>query len=853
MTKNYGTPPVSGYLEPSGRAWETVVFEAGKPVLDRELNLSQDVDGGAAQEALRRAMPSGWLDAGFLSTSNPVDAIYQHLNTSNTLEIPNGLRAHVNGWLIQLQHSYVTGSNRLNLGAGPGGAGSQRTDLVILEVWRRLVKPTGGSADGSTSATNRIWQQGNVTTDPAGDLVLNYANDLLDVNVGSETTSRVQIQYRLRVISGVDLFSFPYGMDDPNVFANSTPTTPATPNGVVTAFTYVNQSANGDPGLWVAGDGLPTNTLDTVDGYMYAIPLMGVFRRNTVAFARLTNQNGGVAFPGPSDRPDGYFSNIIEASDLVDLRSGVSPTGWSLSEVLEKNTNLILDNSKRTEIVNTAPDGGGNSGTTVLRANEIGGSSTAAGPLIGQFDAVRRRFSARSTYETVTVAIPPPGGAWNNGEVVTVDPTALPVYPYAAFNWSSFAPTDVRFLDVVDMHWAGTSAAGQEYEDAEPSVVSLTGLGAIPIVSVSITFGTVPAGLTDETLFVTLLVGYPTGVGLSHTPTEDYGNASFALNTAPLSAAAPVSFSAFSTRDIDAPHREAQIEYTTVNLAYAFRSGAAPTNTYRLPERASSIVSVTSTPVQGGAATLDASGRIVTLVTTPTADTAITITYVAVRPVPAFSAPQMVVYYRAAAPQMAPIAFLGTTLTVVPKLTSEKMWTLTVGAGSQDDGYPFPYAYVQTGGVFPSLVGVYSGESDLAGKAAISVADFDSETGMVRLPVYVPMVANPEQLTFTRGLGDIDVEDRTYFTSVPGSAYVPNAYAQDLSNPDRHKNIFPILAELAEDGLLGFKGQLVVVLLIRYAVFDETNGVYFDADLNANTTSASVYRVKGLLLNKRVS
>jgi len=107
-------------------------------------------------------------------------------------------------------------------------------------------------------------------------------------------------------------------------------------------------------------------------------------------------------------------------------------------------------------------------------------------------------------------------------------------------------------------------------------------------------------------------------------------------------------------------------------------------------------------------------------------------------------------------------------------------------------------------------------------------------------------------LVFTRGLGDVDVEGRTYFKTVP-PGYVPNAYAQDLSNSDRHKDIYPLLAELAADGPLGFKGQLVLILLIRYAAFDETNGVYFDADLNNNTTTASVFRVKGNLLSKRAS
>jgi hypothetical protein len=213
---------------------------------------------------------------------------------------------------------------------------------------------------------------------------------------------------------------------------------------------------------------------------------------------------------------------------------------------------------------------------------------------------------------------------------------------------------------------------------------------------------------------------------------------------------------------------------------------------------------------------------------------------------------QMVFYYRAAAPQTARNGLLSGSLTVVPKITSPMMYALTTGSGSQDEGYPFSAAYVQSGGIFPSNAVIYSGESELSGRSEISVADFNAETGLLRLPVYVPMVANPESLTFTRGLGDIDVEGRTYFKTVP-VGYVPNAYSQDLSNPDRHKDIFPLLAELAADGPLGHRGQLVLILLIRYALFDETNAVFFDADLNANTTTASVFRVKGNLLSKRAS
>jgi hypothetical protein len=845
MPKNFG-PAVSGYLVPTGRSFETVVYQAGKPVLDRENNLLQDVDGGAAQDVLRRSTPSGWISDDFTNTSDPVGAIFSPLAVAETIEIPNGLVAHVNGWMLKIQHTGVTGSNQVSLSSGPVGFGAQRTDIVVLEVWRRLVSASP-STDGK-SAMGRIWQQGNVATDPANDAVLNYPDDILDVNVGSETTKRVQIQYRLRGVQNVNTFSFPYGLDDPAVVANSVPPSAAFPDGTATVFPYVNQSSAGDPGLWIAGDGNPANTLGTVDGYMYCIPLLAVFRRNQTAFDRRLNQNGGVASPGPSDRPDGLFQDIFAAEDIADLRHGVSPTGWSYAELLEKNTNYLLDNSLRTEFLDTSPFGGGYRGTTVFMANEIGsGPTTGVGEHLGQFDAVRRRFSDRSIFETVTVVYPPPFGGWVDSASFLIQPSALPIYPYSALNWDSYAGP-VRFLDVLEARWIGPILPKKNI-DATPHIKSVSDLAKAPITALTVTFGTTVTalGLTNEPLYVTLLVGYPTGEGLSRTPVADYGASSFSSPyTAPnfpyfYSPLAPVSFAAMTAQDIDFPHREVQLEYETVTLTFPMRSDAVGT-TLTLPERAATLIS--NLPAALG--TLSASGRVVTIVATP--NTNITVMYTARRPMPQNNPQidaQFTVYFRAAAPQSARAAIINVSLTVVPKVVSKTMLALTTGSGSQDEGYPFSQAYVQTGGISNNTS--FSGESEFSSRSEVSVADFNASTGLLNLPVYVPMVADPQSLTFTRGLGDIDIEGRTYFPTVP-AGYIPNAYAQDLSNPDRHKDILPILAELAADSQLGHKGQLVLVLLIRYAIFDETNGVWFDN--TTETTVASVFRIKGNLLSK---
>jgi len=287
------------------------------------------------------------------------------------------------------------------------------------------------------------------------------------------------------------------------------------------------------------------------------------------------------------------------------------------------------------------------------------------------------------------------------------------------------------------------------------------------------------------------------------------------------------------------------------------------TNFFRLPERAATMVSVSKNggPVVSPGATLDTTGRVGSLQLTPTYPTSttvpgdtLTIIYTAIRPMPQNNAGnllQMTLYYDAAAPQAARQAILSTPLQVTPKVVSDGLFLLTTGAGSQDEGYPWPQGYVQTGGIYPNSGNTYTGEAELSARGPIAVTDFNASTGFLRLSTFVPMVANPDQLSFT-GL-NTDIEGRSYFNAVPGGTYIPNAYAQDISNPNRHKNILPILCELSADTPLGFHGQLVLVLLIRYALFDSTNSVNFDSDETVNTTVASVFRIRGNLLNKRAT
>lgn len=851
-TKNYGSG-VSGYLDPEGRNWETGVYQASKPILDSELNLVQDVSQNEIRRLGKRSFPSGWLSGDFLSTSDMTAAIFTQSAIADDLEIPQDLYAAVNGWLVRVGYTNAAGGtkNRLDLGASPSGAGAKRTDLVVLEVWRKLLSASPDT-DGKSPA-GRIWWFGNVKIDAADDLTLNFADDILDGAVGAETTKRVQVQYRLRVIQGVDLFGYPLAMDDPTVVAHSVPASAAAPDGVVTTFPYVSQSASGDPGLWRAGDGVPTNTINTVDGYMYAIPLMAVVRRNDTAFDKNSNHNGGVADPGPSDRPDGLFYDIIAPRDIVDLRTGSSPEGWSYRELTEKNIQFLFDNALRTEMYRTLI-GGGMDGNTFLWADEVGvlpgdGSTTGDTPgaeFIGQFDAVRRRYSDRVIHEIAVLQYTPAAASWANNEVVTLDPASLPVYPYAAFNWASRAPSDISIVDVHAGNFSGSASSqvpiGSDYV--------VTGIGAVPQGSASLDIGTVPGGVTNQTLFLYVEIAYPAGQGLTKTPTADFGALSFSVNNP---GSLPGDYSQDEYANLYWANREMELTYRTTATTYSLASDGSQ-NSITLPERVSilSAVRVNGTPF-GGAMSVDDSGYVVTDDTATAFGSApsdaLIVDYQAVRPYPQ-NGEQVTIYYEARAPLTVPDSVLGTSLALIPRYVAPYVYVLTAGSGAQVEAYPFPYQYI-AGAVYPASGGSFAGDHELDGVSTIYVSNFSADTGFIKLETKIPMVPAPDKLVFNRTGGDVDIEGRTYFKQVPTSEYIPNAYAQPLSDPKKHKVIQPILAELSADTSFGPKGELVLVLVSRWATFDDQNSVGFLANLADNTTSACVYRLKGNLNNNR--
>lgn len=886
MPKNLG-PNVVAYLDPTSRSFETTSFMSGRAVLGEELNLLQDALQQAGKQR-RTGIPSGWLSSDVLASST--SELFVPNATANTLGLTS-LAALVNDWQVPVMYAGTSSvANVVTLSAPPSAVGSRRTDLVILEVWRRLLGPSP-STDGK-SPSGRIWRNGNVNIATADDATLNLTDDILGVNMADGSSNRVQIQYRLRVISGVDLATYAMGMNDPVVVAHSVPASALAPNGVATTFTFTNQSGAADPGLWRAGDGNPANALGTVDGYVYALPLCAVFRRNSAPFNRDSNQNGGGLSPAASGRPDGRFSNIIVESDILDLRQTISQSGWDLQELLTKNFNYLLDNVLTTEH-GVTPLGGGVAGHTVLWADEIGSTDNPGPNLIRNFDAICRRFSDRPVVEEVvlryTIAdqLPADVTQWNPSGHVVINPTSLPIYPYANVNLGAVAPSNTSFLDVTKIAfvWNGSATV----TDSDTALYGFSDLGGVtlPVVACSnrvSNFGAVPLAVAEVRngvegfegyyghlgpnmdMYIHVLVSYPSGQGLTKTPTGSFGAASI-VNEVPanLPATTPYNYSALETSSFDAAHRELNLTYRTNSRTFDQRVTGVSGTSFILycPERIANVPTITNVATGAtyvGVVTVSEDGHTVALTNLSTSwsnstalvgNAQLRLTYQAVRAIPS-NGLQFTLWYETRTPQTLKDSLLGSTLQVIPRYVSPSLYCLVSGSGSMDESYPFPQQYVQMPGVWPSSAGSFSGDHTLDGAGGISVSNFSANTGFIQLPTLIPAVPLPQALTLSRDPGDVDIEGRAFFKGVVGS-YLPSAFSQPLSDPKKHRNCLPMICELAADGAIGPKGTLVLVVLSRWAESDEKNYVGFDSSQATNTTSASVYRLKGNpLANRRV-
>jgi hypothetical protein len=435
MAKNLGNL-VSRVLDGKRRNWDSVVFQQKRPPLDSEFNLFQDILSDKISEILRISVPSGFLELGDF-TGAPDDRNLLKAGWKNSLKFKNPV-AVVNGWVLkigggtnQFQENTLTNvwedlSNDEEevafLLADPPVIAS-REDLIFLEVWQKLI-----------TTNDFVFKDGFVQSAQP-----KLTNDLIDSNLSIETSKRIQIQYRIRRYEGVDFESFREGINFPGVLAQGPRPDP------VLGYRFSKHSE--DAGLFVAGNGsvASQNALGTVDGFVYAIPIARVHRRNKQSFS-LTNQNGSnksILDGGSSGRPDGLYNDEINIKDIEDLRHLVSLDGYDFDGILNQNLYDIFTRKNPSELKRSSLDESV-VGSRIIQVDGISGSSVTGVDTNARIpDGFKRVFSESKEIQKVAFTIS--GPALSSGRLwFTAIGRQDNSFEYQLYNEQKFYPRKIE-------------------------------------------------------------------------------------------------------------------------------------------------------------------------------------------------------------------------------------------------------------------------------------------------------------------------------------------------------------------------------------------------------------------------
>lgn len=449
MTKNY-PPTVSRTLDPTGLGFATVVGQHDRKLTDADINLIQDVQDLKRLSILDHTAPSGCL------TLSPFRF---KTFTEKVFEIP-AFNVLFRGEVIQVAGSRTAdlSLNRVEIGSprawAPGvGYDDGSIYVVFLEVWGKALNPSTG--DGyyvNQNGARYFWPLGCVESDLSVVLRTQFQDNVPDPFQGMLTTLRVQTQWRLRVER---LPSLPYNFEKNRFGLDPDPLTGAKmlgrgsipANDPASDFAFSSLlSVTGETTLWRAGDGNAANSLQTVDGYVYATPVALVFQRNNGKFTLDTNpfgcglttvQRSGLFADKISGRLDGKFADIVYPEDVVDTRVSVSLTGYDPETLTQQGLTDVITGAHTTRISRGEAPGckptalGSKLPYTVALASR----QTVNVDTVGSFDRWANGFSSDArTYTTTRVVTladrtvvgvnpdtkVPNTSAWGMGDVIPI-------------------------------------------------------------------------------------------------------------------------------------------------------------------------------------------------------------------------------------------------------------------------------------------------------------------------------------------------------------------------------------------------------------------------------------------------
>lgn len=284
-----GSTGFSRILNPGAREFTMVAFQQAKPLLDSEMNLMQLIQNKQKADLIRNLLSPGII------TMNTTTGV---TDKKNTVRISSAV-ANMNGWLL-----YLYGANRTDTASdiifAAAPYNGSREDLAYVEAWFEEVAPTGSPEDDDEN----VYKYGGLASGTV-------ANDILDPTAEDETSRRIQLRWNIRTVSDINFTTYPEGV-------NNTDRVKA--RGGNNGDTDYGFAGLGN-GLYRAGDGSSAacTALKCVDGYVYAIPLFRVHRRNQTAYNKTDNPYGAPAYNSGVQIATGLYHDVIAAQDVTPL------------------------------------------------------------------------------------------------------------------------------------------------------------------------------------------------------------------------------------------------------------------------------------------------------------------------------------------------------------------------------------------------------------------------------------------------------------------------------------------------------------------------------------------------------
>jgi hypothetical protein len=350
MSDYFGSE-IGRHYSSEDRQLSDVVHLPKGPIISEEFILGSSIDGEARQRILQSNMPSGWIT----NPSNPKEDFEFDQKASNMFwfgkegsskgDIPYAM---VNGWIVPVAGTNNSQDLRNTVQLPPPESSSSSSDVnfVFLEVWKARIEP---ESDVNKPSSNKIYKYGNVLYGGQ-----NLEQEMNDPRFKVNGSERIQIQYRMRVINGVDPTQNPYGFNS-SIKAQGPLDNPLSTSN--SSYEYDNMGEEmDDPGLWRAGienqlnakksDVTVESDLKTVDGFVYAVPLCFVFRRSSQTWtistqSRAYNRNSSMSQADEAEvlptieldgdlvksETDSFTVNISQSSTKFDDTGGLLKIG----------------------------------------------------------------------------------------------------------------------------------------------------------------------------------------------------------------------------------------------------------------------------------------------------------------------------------------------------------------------------------------------------------------------------------------------------------------------------------------------------------------------------------------------